>query len=167
MLAQALSCLNLEHLRGERVPEKQLVSLLERLNLDTHLIFVRLTSFEVIPDESQRPGEQEQLGSGRANFGIIFRVLKNDIGVRKILKIEVEDIEQPSHRDDIIIDCLKDFGIEEWDWRKLDLCTEVIREAAKDVRQIRLYSSGNNAVLRGWSGEDGLKSFEKVGSSAR
>ena len=81
------------------------------------------------------------------------------------MKIEVEDIEQPSHRDDIIIDYLKDFGIEEWDWRKLDLCTEVIREAAKDVRQIRLYSSGNNAVLRGWSGEDGLKSFEKVGSS--
>ena len=127
---------------------------------------MRLPRFSVIPDGGSLWDEQERLGSGRDDFAIIFRVLREDIGVEKILKLEVEDIDQPSHSDDIIIDHLRGFGIEEWDWRKLDLCTDVIREAAEDVRYIRLYSSGNNAVLRGWSCEDGLQSFVKVGFPA-
>ena len=109
--------------------------------------------------------QEEWSGSGRGDFGIVFRELKR-VGVKKVMKIEVEDLKEPSHGDDIIIESLKGFNIEEWDWRKIDLCTEVIRQAAQHVRQIRLYSSGNNSVLRGWSGKDGLRSFREVGISA-
>lgn len=128
---------------------------------------MRLPDFTVVPEKIQHQNNdkvrQRRFGSGRTDFGIVFRELKR-IGVKRIMEIEVEDLKEQSHADDIIIDSLKDFNIKEWDWRKLDLCTEVIRQAAQHVRKIRLYSSGNNAVLCGWSGKDGLQSFGEVGS---
>lgn len=48
-----------------------------------------------------------------------------------------------------------------WDWKKLDLCTDVIAESTKKVREVSLYSSGNNAVLMGWASADGLVNVKR------
>ena len=73
----------------------------------------------------------------------------------------MEDDDETPHSDEAIEE-LSVFNIEEWDWRKIDLCSEVIYKAAKKAEKVFLYSSGNNAVLRSWSGIDGLKRLEQV-----
>jgi len=87
---------------------------------------------------------------GRDDMTYIFGWLFQR-GVRKILKVTVVDNEFPAHRDGAIVECLMQFGVEIWDWKKLDLWSEVIHKSTPVVRQINLYSSGNQAVLKGWS----------------
>jgi hypothetical protein len=99
-------------------------------------------------------------GVGRRDFELIFDLLYNK-KVKKIIKLIVDDDEDIPHSDEII-EKLSRFEIEEWDWRKMDICSEVIRTAAPDVQQVFLYSSGNNSVLRGWSCSDGLNQLKKV-----
>ncbi|PTB47926.1 hypothetical protein M431DRAFT_501633 [Trichoderma harzianum CBS 226.95] len=82
-------------------------------------------------------------------------------GVKKILSIIVIDSTEPSHSDGAIEAALgitpsKMFGIETWDWKKLDINCDVISRCAPNVKEVSLYSSGNNAVLMGWSSGSGL-----------
>ncbi|KOS20541.1 Major intracellular serine protease [Escovopsis weberi] len=51
---------------------------------------------------------------------IAFQWLR-DKGVRRILNVVVEDFEPPSHSDEALEGALKDFGVEELDWRRLDI----------------------------------------------
>lgn len=81
----------------------------------------------------------------------IFQWLR-DNGVKKILTAIVLDNIEPSHSDAAIENSLKDFKVEVWDWKKLDLNSDVIANSTNGaVREISLYSSGNNAVLMGVS----------------
>ncbi|KAF2966988.1 hypothetical protein GQX73_g6566 [Xylaria multiplex] len=83
-------------------------------------------------------------------------------GVTRIRRLVVdEDITYP-HNDDDIVKEIKRFQVEELDWRKTDMCSTVLQRAAPNLRAVHLYSSGNNAVLRGWSAEDGLIALEKL-----
>ncbi|KAF3271949.1 hypothetical protein TWF970_010177 [Orbilia oligospora] len=56
----------------------------------------------------------------------------------------------------------KGMGIEIWNWRKLDICSDTIREAAPGVRILHLYSSANKAVLKGWACKDGLRTLKNL-----
>lgn len=76
--------------------------------------------------------------------------------MQKIIKVMVIDDGNPSHADSAIEDAQRNFDVEVWDWKKVDLCSEVICESTKVVREISLYSSGNNAVLMGWASPEGL-----------
>ena len=78
---------------------------------------------------------------------------------RKILEVTVEDDDSEPHSDESIELALKHLEVEKLDWRRVDICTDVIPET---VREVYLYSSGNNAVLRGWSCESGLVKLPKV-----
>ena len=89
-------------------------------------------------------------------------------GVEKILKVIVDDKTKP-HRDEEIEEVLagkgarppaKSFDVEVLDWRKEDLCPEMIQSAAPRVRELHLQWSGRNAVLRGWSEPEGLPKLE-------
>ncbi|KAK6227481.1 hypothetical protein QIS74_01036 [Colletotrichum tabaci] len=93
-------------------------------------------------------------------------------GVEKILKVVVDDRAHP-HRDEEIEEVLaglrgkeplhqRSFDVEVLDWRKEDLCPEVIRTAAPQVRELHLYWSGRNSVLRGWSEPEGLPLLESL-----
>jgi len=91
----------------------------------------------------------------------IFQWLR-DNGVKKILTAIVLDNTEPSHSDAAIENALSDFKVEVWDWKKLDLNCDVIANSTDGaVREISLYSSGNNAVLMGWASTEGLRSLEK------
>lgn len=83
-------------------------------------------------------------------------------GVKTILKIFIDDSSMPAHSDEAIEDALKSMDVEVWDWNKTDLCTEVIYKVAPKAREVHLYWSGNNAVLRGWSEEGGLKKLRSL-----
>lgn len=94
----------------------------------------------------------------------LFEFLRSK-GVKRVIRVIVDDKEQPAHSDEAIERALGGLDVEIWDWRKYDLCTETVVTAAPHTREVSLYWSGNNAVLRGWSEPGGLallKDLEKV-----
>lgn len=72
------------------------------------------------------------------------------------------DDDHAPHGDDAIETALKPFDVEVFDWRKLDLSSETIRDSVPNVTEVVLYSRANRAVLRGWSASDGLVRLSKV-----
>ena len=84
------------------------------------------------------------------------------MNVKKILKIVVEDDRNDPHSDEAIERAVTDFDVEEWDWVKEDICSDTILAAARNVRDLTLYWSGNRAVLKSWAGHDGLTLLSEV-----
>ncbi|KAK4149297.1 hypothetical protein C8A00DRAFT_38114 [Chaetomidium leptoderma] len=98
---------------------------------------------------------------GLADLVDVFKWLRGN-HVTKIFRVIVVDNQEPSHTDAAIVDALSNFDVRVWDWRKLDLCTDVIYDAARNVEEVTLYSSGKTAVLLGWSSNEGLPRLEKL-----
>ncbi|RSL50676.1 hypothetical protein CEP54_011830 [Fusarium duplospermum] len=110
---------------------------------------------------SSRPSAKPD-GAGRRDLCYFFDRLRKK-GVQTILKVFIDDSFMPAHSDEAIEDALKTMDVEVWDWNKTDLCTEVIyKVAAPKAREVHLHWSGNNAVLRGWSEEGGLKKLRSL-----
>jgi ankyrin repeat protein len=103
----------------------------------------------------------KQDGEGRRDLCYIFDRLRKK-GVKTILKVIIDDATMPAHSDEAIEDALKFMDVEIWDWKRTDLCSEVICRVASKAREVNLYWSGNNAVLRGWSEEGGLKRLREL-----
>ncbi|OTA01675.1 hypothetical protein A9Z42_0020150 [Trichoderma parareesei] len=100
--------------------------------------------------------------AGRTDMEVIFRLLK-DKGVRHIVKVIVFDSEVPPHSDESIERCLLGFkSIEILDWRKVDMCPETIYKACRDVVELHLRWSGNNAILVAWSAPGGLAKLPRL-----
>lgn len=83
-------------------------------------------------------------------------------GVKRILRLVVPDCRANPLDEDKISVCLKDFEVEELDWRRLDLGIEPIVSLGPTLSVLNLYSSGNWAVLSHWVSNGGLKRLEKV-----
>ncbi|KAI0535187.1 hypothetical protein GGR58DRAFT_480213 [Xylaria digitata] len=94
----------------------------------------------------------------------VFEWLHKERDVEKIFSIIVEDMDPDPHTDESILAALKPFKIEKWDWRKFDICSQTILDAAPDLRELHLQCSGNNAVLRSWSCKHGLQQLQKLKS---
>jgi len=105
--------------------------------------------------------QQQQEGKGRRDMEFLFDFLREK-KVKRVLKVIVDDTSDPPHSDESIERCIGGLGCEIWDWKKVDLCSETILKAAPDVRELSLYWSGNNAVLRGWSETEGLCLLTKL-----
>ncbi|KAF2874324.1 hypothetical protein BDV95DRAFT_592418 [Massariosphaeria phaeospora] len=103
------------------------------------------------------------LRTGRGDMKLVFDWLRKQ-GVQSIVKVIVIDDGPTPHSDQAIKDFLKGFDVRTWDWKKLDLCSEVISDSSKTVNQVSLYSSGNNAVLMGWASPQGFLSQDKFPS---
>ncbi|KAL7942118.1 hypothetical protein V8C42DRAFT_332619 [Trichoderma barbatum] len=103
----------------------------------------------------------KQDGDGRRDLCYIFDRLRKK-GVKTILKVIIDDSMTPAHSDEAIEDALKFMDVEIWDWKRTDLCSEVICRVASKAREVNLYWSGNNAVLRGWSEEGGLRRLREL-----
>ncbi|KAE8447278.1 hypothetical protein EG329_010972 [Mollisiaceae sp. DMI_Dod_QoI] len=102
--------------------------------------------------------------AGLKDAGVIFDWL-GERGVNRIFKVIVIDGVDPPHSNQVIEERLKGFKIETWDWKKVDICSDTILEAAPGTRFLNLYASGNCAVLKGWSCSEGLvklKMLEKI-----
>jgi hypothetical protein len=116
------------------------------------------TNKDLLPDPTKPPPRDR---FGLTDAKIIFQWLR-DHGVRRIFKVIVIDDGEIPHSDQAIEEALRRFDIETWDWKKFDICSETIVRAAEHVKIVYLYSSGNNAVLRGWSCEEGLVKLAMV-----
>jgi hypothetical protein len=101
---------------------------------------------------------------GRSDLKLLFHWLKDDNQkkVKTILKVIVDDLQEPAHHDEAIEECLDGLGVEVWDWRKMDISPDVIKKVAPDAREVHLYWSGSNAVLRGWGEADTLRQLKKL-----
>ncbi|RSM00406.1 hypothetical protein CEP52_009156 [Fusarium oligoseptatum] len=113
-------------------------------------------------------GLRENPRIGRNALVSVFDTLYQ-AGVRNILRLHVEDREQPSHTDTAIEKALQgresmteisedrgQINVETWDWRKPDISTDVIGFAAPKVETVNLYWSGNQTVLRAWGSLEGI-----------
>ena len=106
---------------------------------------------------------------GLSDLVEVFRWLRRN-NVEQIVKVMVIDDCDPCHSDASIEDALRDFKVEVWDWKRIDISTDVIAESSKFIKEISLYSSGNQAVLMGWASSEGLldkDKFPKVDQSPR
>ncbi|KAI1122612.1 hypothetical protein F5Y10DRAFT_253766 [Nemania abortiva] len=142
--------------------------------LSRHLQFESILKYVALPKlgfnnyssdiEDQHHDSRHSFRQELPDLRQVFQWLREN-KVRRILKITVIDHGAPCHSDAAIEEALADFNVEIWDWKKIDICTDVIANSTKLVRHVSLYSSGNNAVLLGWASPDGLgdrKKFPKL-----
>lgn len=91
--------------------------------------------------------------------------------MNKILHVVVDDLKDQirgSDVDEAIVQCLRGLKIEIWNWRRMNISSELIRKVAgSSVKEVYLYCSGNNAVLRSWSEKRGLAQLTQVCSVSR
>ncbi|KAB8216491.1 hypothetical protein BDV33DRAFT_207343 [Aspergillus novoparasiticus] len=144
------------------VSDSAVKDLVRGIEFESITKYVRIPSFKVVvhPHRGNRYNDQEQQQLMRkGNVEDIFNILLEK-GVKKIISLSVDDDEDSPHSDGVIESSEK-FDIEEWDWRRKDLCSSVILKVARNARKVSLYSTGNKAVLRSWSAPDGLISLKK------
>ena len=115
---------------------------------------------DTTPSDSELGSDIYTLRS-RLDYVKVFNWLRKK-GVRKVLEVNIEDDETEPHCDEAIEAALQGLDVEILNWKKLDLCSDVLWNAARDVKELFLYSSANNDVLRSWSAKDGLGRLPKV-----
>ncbi|KIW63767.1 hypothetical protein PV04_08745 [Phialophora macrospora] len=145
------------------IPQAYLEQLANHLRFESILKYVALPRLSIdVPNRlASRVKKDTRLSRrGLTDMKLIFDWLRSK-GVKKIVKVMVIDDGNPSHSDAAIEDALRGLEVELWDWKKLDLCTDVIATSSKKVKEVSLYSSGNNAVLMGWASSEGLTNIAK------
>lgn len=145
--------------------------LAEQVKFESVLHHVDLPNFTVTGGEDLFSGESNkerfhdiQALTGRVDFLKIFEWLRAN-GVKGIIEVCVADSVNICHCDEAIEMALEKFDIEKLEWQRDDICTDVFVSATPNVRELYLYSSGNNEVLRGWSGKEGLGTLKHVSDS--
>jgi hypothetical protein len=84
-------------------------------------------------------------------------------GVKKIQELRVDDSFHRPHSEESIEAAILPFDVEVMKWRRADLSIASILKAAPNVRDLRLYSSGNWATIDHWIGPTGFQMLPKVG----
>lgn len=132
---------------------------------DDVLQYVRFGHIELdrkLP-RSRRQGQvsDSSPGEGREDIACFFDWLRTK-KVSNIIKVTVEDRVGTPHSDEAIERALSGFNVEILEWRKVDIDPQAIWSAcritdqAPVLRELHLWWSGNNAILRAWSETDGL-----------
>ncbi|KFG80924.1 intracellular serine protease [Metarhizium anisopliae] len=122
-----------------------------------HLQFDSALQYVAFPQSTLDKGEDNRhvLRQGRTDMVFFFEWLAQK-GVERIIKVIVEDLKAPSHSDQAIEKSLKPFNVEMLDWRRADLDPVSLARIGQCLREVHLYWSGRNTVLRAWSEKEGL-----------
>ncbi|KAG5801723.1 hypothetical protein H9Q74_013688 [Fusarium xylarioides] len=143
------------------------------IQFDDVLMYAKFKAVQV-----HRPGRlaSKARSRGRQDMNFFSNWLR-DKGVKRILKLQVEDDDQCPHSDETIQIVLDRFQIEHLDWQKTDLDARVICETGSeagsetddgsqgirsDLTEVTLKWSGNNVALRGWSEPEGLPRLQNL-----
>ncbi|KAK3356686.1 hypothetical protein B0T25DRAFT_603209 [Lasiosphaeria hispida] len=164
----------LKNQAGIRLPWAS--STCEHLELDLRAKVLMVGKDVIAPSNSSQgtgKGDQDHLRkplritrrSALSDLREVFRWLRAK-NVRTIIEAIVID-HSGINSDEMIEEALGEFHVQEWDWKKVDLCTDVVSACSKEVRVVTLYSSGNNAVLKGWASDQGLACKEKFPKHVR
>ena len=122
--------------------------------------FESVLRYVKFPDLNQEPKPKNQ-AKDRDDVWCVLSWLRQK-GVKTILKLVVPDCISNPFDEEKILTSVRDFGIEQLNWRRVDLCIEPIVELASTLSTVHLYSSGNWAVLSHWVSEHGLEKLKKV-----
>ncbi|KAK1834951.1 hypothetical protein QBC39DRAFT_182335 [Podospora conica] len=155
------------------ITSKGLKDLMRKLKFENALQYVNIPKICIEPD---RPVDDDATladvnhagaapradqGTGRVDLIVVFDLLRT-ARVDTILKVMVDDSLETPHSNDAIEKCLSDFNVEELDWKRPDLSSEVVYRAAPNVKVLHLISTGNEAVLQSWSSSEGLKKLKHL-----
>ena len=122
---------------------------LKHLKLESTLRFVGLPK---IDSDEKSPSP----------YRLIFNWLR-DNGVRRIIELFVEDVGENPQSDQNIVGCLEGLKVETLNWQRTDMPGWVVHKTVCDsVKELHLYSSGNRAVLTGWSCKHQLPALPEV-----
>ncbi|CAK7206066.1 hypothetical protein SEUCBS139899_008849 [Sporothrix eucalyptigena] len=154
------------------ISKKTLDSLCQHFRPDRHLKSVSVENVQIEWDQTSKPylDTQEWGCAGNSDLYLVFNWLRQTQSVRKIFQVSVNDFDDQSsdnvwrrHSDKAIVECLKGFNVETWDWQRPDIPCSAIYEAAGDsVKTLYLYSSGLDAVLESWASPGGLPRLKKL-----
>jgi hypothetical protein len=128
------------------------------LAFDNVLKYVAIPRFELSNDSKSRSA----VGEGREDLKVFFQWLR-DKKVNHIVRLEVDDMTVPQ-TDQAIEDALKGFSITTLDWKKPDLCPQILLGSnLTGLEELHLYWSGRNPVLYGWSEKgEGLSNIKTL-----
>ena len=145
----------------------------EGIRFDNVLMYVRFTNVTVVRS-GRKAASSNSLGRQDMEFFMQWLYSK---GVRRILKLEVDDSRKSAHSDESIQKSLEKIVVEHLDWQKVDLDPRTICQISNKVemkiptkdepnrmelspgnqlKELTLRWSGRNAVLRAWSEPEGL-----------
>lgn len=137
----------------------------KHMKFDSVLRYVASSRVKLINDAKTAKDEDSspkgQPGQGRHDLEHLFSWIKQK-RVKYILKVVVDDLQEPPHSDAAIERCLEGLNIETLDWRKRDLCPETLYNACRSVRNLHLQWSGDRGILRTWGDEQGLLRLPKL-----
>jgi hypothetical protein len=138
---------------------------MERLAFEPLLQYVYIPNLSVVdvkPDNAELMKKDWWKAKSRKDYFFIFDWLRKSRRVERILSIIVDDDPVNFHGDEVIEEAVSSFNIEKWNWVKLDMCSDTIYAAARNVRHLTLHWSGNRAVLKSWAALDGLAKLKEV-----
>ena len=129
----------------------------KNIDFDDVLQYVAFPNVRVRPELPDFIGNSPGVrGKGCCDMMFFFEWLREK-NVKRILKVIVNDLDEPAHSDEAIEKALSGFEVEILDWQKVDLCPETMYRSSKKLKEVHLRWSGNNTVLRAWSELDGLR----------
>ncbi|TLD03660.1 uncharacterized protein PgNI_11877 [Pyricularia grisea] len=133
-----------------KISEKDFRKQFLHLDFDSVLQYVAFPRIELQKHGDAADNETDELHSGRLDMIFLFNWLREK-GVKRIVRVEVDDMEMPCHSDEAIEEALAGFDVEVLDWKREDLDVTTLHHIGDKLREVHLYWGGRNAVLRSWS----------------
>ncbi|KAI0190438.1 hypothetical protein EV127DRAFT_495120 [Xylaria flabelliformis] len=85
-----------------------------------------------------------------------FKYIKVKYSLKKILRLQVDELVDHPCTDALIELALSGINIDTLDWRKTDMCAQMVVNVVPNVQSLHLYCSGNRGFLLNWSASDAL-----------
>jgi hypothetical protein len=122
-------------------------------------------SYDAAPNDPSKvniTSHHEESQQSRKEVKDILDWLREKFEVNSIIELVVKDNLNDPHWEEIVEECLSPFSkIEHLNWRKIDLSMRSIN-AARSLRELWLYSSGNWNSIAQWLGVEGLVSLPEA-----
>jgi hypothetical protein len=96
----------------------------------------------------------------RTEVPIVLKWLREVKKVTTIVELNVPDSYIHPHSEETIENAIAQFDVQILNWRRLDVSVECVKVAARQVRSLSLYSSGNWAAIRHWTSSKGICELE-------
>jgi ankyrin repeat protein len=153
---------DLEQKRNSSIEAEDLYKIATHLKFEPALQYVAIPQLELenFPEAKWRH-EPFWNSAGRKDYLAIFDWLY-ERGVRHIFRVIVVDHEDRPHSDAVIIKCLERFNVERLDWKRFDLSSRALICGVPTITQLKLYCSGNEAILHSWAAESGLVNLKQL-----
>jgi len=120
-----------------------------------------LDSFASVRDAKEHLERDRNLRENRVQS--LFKWLRDNKGVKRIIRLVVYDHPQAPCRDEVIKLCLQKFDVRYLDWNKEDLSVDMLQNVAPNLQELWLTWSGRKSALFGWCNEKyGLRLLKQV-----